>query len=46
MKNDRCVINFEKFLSDILSCKGAISQLTKLKIKTIKKEFCILFFRN
>lgn len=25
MKNDRCAINFEIFLLDILSCKGALT---------------------
>ena len=27
MKNDRCAINFEIFLLDILSCKGAFTSL-------------------
>ena len=32
MENDRCAINFEIFLLDILSCKGALKNYEDLQL--------------
>ena len=47
MKNDRCAINFEIFLLDILSCKGAIKKVAFLiVVTTFQKIFKDRYQKN